>query len=75
MGRTYQYLRSAAFLVAITLPNSSFGSSNALVKRSEHSDMGYNPVLESDELENILGLPVMTVRTVSARCGAESFAS
>ena len=75
MGRTRQCLRSAAFLVAITLPNSSFGSSNALVKRGEDSDMGYNPVLESDELENILGLPVMTMRTVSARCGSESFAS
>ena len=38
------------------LPEAASETSNALVKRTEDGDAGYNPVVEVDELEKILGL-------------------
>jgi ATP-dependent Lon protease len=40
----------------LPLPAPSSESSNALVKRRKDGDAGYNPIIEADELEKILGL-------------------
>ena len=61
----FKAVEQAAHVNAQGLPTSSLPSpfptaasevSNALVKLSEDSDMGYNPVAEAKELENIPGL-------------------
>ncbi len=48
-------------------------ASDALIKHSNDGDAGYNPVVEADDLEKILGLSHYEARIVSARRGGESF--
>ena len=48
-------------------------ASKALVKRCKNLDAGYNPVVEADEPEKILGCCVTAAKTMSVSRDRESF--
>ncbi|KAH9039672.1 Lon protease C-terminal proteolytic domain-containing protein, partial [Lactarius pseudohatsudake] len=55
VGRARRRPRPRTFVITTPLPAVS-EPSDALVKRSKEGGVGYNPIVEADELEKILGL-------------------